>query len=405
VGAHLLRLQPNRIAFVACGAIIALACLVAPGLVTSSGSARTRSFIPAAALIRPFAVEQAPEKVLALRSADIEWVREQVQPPDDGRLTPSLCMHLMHLHGTEKETPLPGGARRARLIDVLLNDGLGKKCFGQSVLLQTRHGVRFASDSRSFRAEEAHRDQILAGLAALGIPLSHPVILAGGDFTVGDLLNDSLAEFHLGQAELAWTADAYLHYLPPAKNWSNRFGERFSFDDLIIELLRRPVNGAPCFGMHLIGALTKAARIDSEVHALSPAIRSRLHDLLRRLAADCPREQQSDGSWAFDWYGDVIPVIPRPFDHSTANIPRGRLLMTAHVVEWLQILPSELQVSPGVRRRAALWLLDRLRNAGKPSSLEDFCPNSHAARVILRWATVEPAEESDKLLNMDPKPT
>src|SRR5207302_3298465 len=97
---------------------------------------------------------------------------------------------------------------------------------------------------------ELHRDQTLAAFAELGLPLSFTLQGDGGTGTLRDVLDDSLANFHLGQKELAWTALAYALYLPPVKSWINRYGERFGFDQLVSEMLDRPLDAESCGGTH-----------------------------------------------------------------------------------------------------------------------------------------------------------
>ena len=382
------RASPRRLSVLVLGCIVlALLFPFFPNMARPVSEGR--SFIPKNVPPTPHRILARSEELLPLSSEDQNWVCRQVQPPADGRLTPSLCVHLMHLHGLDKDVGAKSDSCcRPLLLDILLNEELGIRYFGHSVLLKTRYGVRVAPRSTSFSSEEAHRDQCLAGLAALGIPLSHPVFLRVGCASVRDLLNESIARFHLGQDELAWTAQAYALYLPPAHEWSNCFDERFTFDDLVEELLRTPVNEASCFGMHLIYSLTTIARVDGERQILSAHVRSQLLDRLRKLVSDCSRKQQPEGYWMFDWHREVAPYAAHPYAHSSVDTTYGRLLMTSHVAEWLLILPEDMQVSRKVQRRAAEWLITRLRRSNNIEQLVGFCPFTHAAYAVRHCANV-----------------
>jgi len=377
------RTPPITAVFAAC-MLAALAWFITPFVVRSDE--RARSFVPVEAPTKPVELRGATPKLLSLSPQQCVWVRNRVQPPDDGRLTPSMCLHLMLLHGTEMEVKTPRSNLCASLLDTILNDQLGAEFFGAPALLKTRYGLRFRPNSPVDGSSEAHRDQCLAALGELEVPLGHPVLLGNEELAVRDILNDSLATFHLAQDDIAWTAQAYAAYLPPACSWRNSFNEPFSFDDLTVELLDRPVNETSCFGMHLLISQAAIARADEQIKILSPVVRSRLIRRISDVVAACVASQGPDGSWGPEWYGDTVRHSPMPA--SDPPFEGARLLMTAHVADWIQALPAELKVPGAVRRRAGESLIACLRSASQKELSELFCPYSHAACTVLRWAGV-----------------
>jgi hypothetical protein len=149
---------------------------------------------------------------------------------------------------------------------ILTHQAHAEKFFGESLLFQTRNGVRYrlpSSGSPANEEGESHRDLFLATFAELGLPLSTPLNIATGSFTLRDLLRDSVANFDLQQQEIVWTAVAYCLYLPPQNRWQNRDEMWFTFDDLANELLHRPLREGTCGGAHLLFAMTFLARVDS----------------------------------------------------------------------------------------------------------------------------------------------
>lgn len=222
-----------------------------------------------------------------------------------------------------------------------------------------------------------HRDQTLAALAEFGVALDVPLEAEDGTFAVRDLLRTSLNEFHLGQQEISWTASAYIAYLPPQTRWQNRYGEQFSFDRLVEEIMQRSLATESCGGTHLVMALTKAARMDHEVIAiLDPAVRGRLVGYLRGKVSEAVGSQLEDGSWPHCWSpsGSVPPdreFTPEPTDTNAVTI-------TGHLLEWFHLLPEDLKPPAGTVKAGTVWMRSKLRSAPRESVTKDFCPYTHA---------------------------
>src|SRR6185437_11410072 len=152
--------------------------------------------------------------------------------------------------------------------------------------IPVRTGVRFPTVPADHRlataGDESHRDQGLACLAQLGLPLSHPLQVDGLPYALKDVLQDSLANFDMHQKELEWTGMAYALYLPPLRQWRNRFGQSFSFDDLTEELLGRSLLHSPCGGSHRLILLTTLHRLDKQHPILSAKVRIELDQFLKK---------------------------------------------------------------------------------------------------------------------------
>jgi hypothetical protein len=233
-----------------------------------------------------------------------------------------------------------------------------------------------------------HRDQTLAALAESGVALNAPIDAEDGTFEVRDLLRTSLGEFHLGQKEISWTATAYISYLPPQTTWQNRYGEQFSFNDLVEEIMRRPLTQESCGGIHLVMALTKAARVARELTILDLGLRGRLDGYLRVKVAEAVDAQLDDGSWPLCWSptGSVWPdgeSTPEPNDTT-------RVAITGHLLEWFHLLPADLKPPTRTVKAGTLWMCSKLRSSSKDMVTKDFCPYTHAV-VSLDLAASAPA--------------
>jgi hypothetical protein len=295
----------------------------------------------------------------------------------------SYCCHLLRLYGLKpfRHPLFSSGSEVAR---ILTDHALSHEFFGEPILFKTRTGVRYHdSVTQKDLTGENHRDICIATFAEVGLPLSTPVTTEDASFTLADLLRDSVENFDIKQQELAWTGVAYAMYLRQ-RQWSNRYGESFTFDDLAHELMRTPLEDVSCGGTHLLYALTVLLRAKGSSEYLSESVRDELLQYLRRQAIVATQTQSNDGSWDLNWH-----VVSKP-DSSDAILPASNvqlptLLVTGHLLEWLELLPQDLQPSSDVYVRAAQWLCRSLESASV-NSMRDYCPLVHAllaARALI----------------------
>jgi hypothetical protein len=359
---------------------------------------RTTSHAVSDGLVRPnepLRIQPVVQASLEVSPEDWEWIRRQMQPLERVQSSVSLGLHLLRVHGRAGKFADPVFSSGDAIIKLLTDQKASTDYFGRPALIRTRHGIRFPTNpydpSRPGIGEsekESHRDQCLSAFGELGIPLSFPLTVDGQPYELRDVLRDSIANFYLSQRELNWTALAYILYLPPEKTWVNRYGERFSFDDLAEELLRRPLDQAACAGTHLTITLTMLERADELTPILTEPIRARLHERLRRDVEAAVRNQQADGHWSLAWH--VGPGQPNADEGS----PAARLLASSHVMEWMMYLPASHRVPVETGMRGALWLYKQLREAAARDKEVYFCPYSHASIVLRAVArpTLHPVE-------------
>lgn len=221
-----------------------------------------------------------------------------------------------------------------------------------------------------------HRDQTLAALAESQVPLSAVINLENGTFHVYDLLRTSLHEFDLNQEEISWTATTYACYLPPQTTWRNRFGEQYSFDDLVEEIIRRPCTRESCGGTHMVMALTKLVKVDRELHILSAEVRGRLIEYLRNKLFEAVSTQFTDGSWPLSWSPSGFVAGSASFTPAETDI--ARITVTGHLIEWFHLLPSGMKPPARSVETGTLWIQSKLRSSSKMTITENFCPYTHA---------------------------
>ena len=227
--------------------------------------------------------------------------------------------------------------------------------------LRTWRGLETAPLANGDRSE--HRDQTLSTLAELDVALNWTFGTGDGSLPVADLLTTSISEFHLDQKEISWTVSAYASYLPPQTVWWNRYGEEFSFDTVVEEMMARKLNRESCRGLHLVMTLTKILRIDRNETILAPEVREDLNAYTHDKLAEAVESQLDDGSWPLLWsrsgFSDIIEYTP---EDSNVN----RVLVTGHMLEWLQMLPNDIKPPIDVVKAGSLWVLENLRLCRSP---------------------------------------
>ncbi|HEY4309370.1 MAG TPA: hypothetical protein VGN12_07960 [Pirellulales bacterium] len=278
------------------------------------------------------------------------------------------------------------------VIRALTDHRFSERIFGEQVYLQTRSGLRYReidTYSRSTQNGENHRDICLASFAELGLPLTTPVTIPDGSLSLQDLLRDSIENFDIKQRELAWTAIAYVLYLAPHQEWTNRYGESFTFDDLANALIQTPFRQVSCGGAHLLYAQTILRRVDSLTMCLSDSVREALIQHLREAVIAIVESQHEEGYWTLEWH-NALKRSSDANDGASGKELEARLVATGHLLEWLELLPVEDQPSAEVFRRAARWICGTLgQNFQEAKNPDGFCPRVHALCAVRGLICVE----------------
>jgi hypothetical protein len=370
-------------------ASLGLLFLVAAGLLGYQCATAKSSTLSSPLRLRtsPISISLHPQRCLRIAEEDLRKIRDQVQPLDEG-LSASLYLHALRVFGLDfayQRGPLASSRETLRLFS---DDVFGRRILGTALLVTTPRGIR-CTPHRNQGARESHRDYCLAVLSELGTPISFPITIAGKSFTFKDMLADSLANCHLGQEEIEWTALTYAMWLPPERTWVNKFGDSFSFDQLAVELMQRPLDETTCAGTHVVQAMIVLARVDREECAiLSPEVRSKLLDRLATIVREIEATQAADGSWGPDWCGRLVDRADAGYEKGDWSVDSGgveaRLLATSHIPELLMLLPEELRLSEERLARSGGWLHAQLKGVSSDFVRSNFCPCTHGALVLQR---------------------
>jgi hypothetical protein len=294
------------------------------------------------------------------------------------RLTLSDSLHLLMLFGPKAELPNSRNHRALKLLDVVTNCAVGDAVLLGRYFRATKHGIRCTGPSG---LGEAHPDQCLATLALLGLPLSREIVIDNRTYHIADLLNDSTHVFYLQNEQLSWTLVAYAHYMHGTANWTNAFGQTYSIDNLVAELMSRSLSSEPCGGAHrLVGLSSVLASVRrGQINCKESTVES-ISAYLRMAYDAVAASQLSSGAIDDAWSSR----LDRDHRHDPPSIPKASIIVTGHLAGWLCSLSSDIADARALRLRMCRWLKNQLNSATPEQILADVCPYTHAI-LAARW--------------------
>lgn len=318
-----------------------------------------------------------------------EFVVSDCIVPSDHQLGVSDCLHLLKVYGCDIVVRSDRG-KVIPVLEILTDADKGASVFGETPIIKTPYGVRFPTtavgDDR--QSDETHRDQCLATFADLGLSLNTPIYVGHQKYSLLNVLQDSMANFHLKQTELEWSAVAYAKYLAPVtRQWTNRYGESYTFDSLAMEILNRPWERQSCGGLHCLMSLSALYRVDREHKILTNSVRTEVRAKLLEFAKIAISRQAENGSFHPGWtipaghleFGDL------PYRHQTIS-QDAYVLATGHACEWLLELKrdDDFDIPDKQLTNAVSWLSMMLKQSTAAVRWKSFCAWSHAVGVVSR---------------------
>jgi hypothetical protein len=260
---------------------------------------------------------------------------------------------------------------------------------GRGVAVRTQEGFYTCS----------HTDHTLASLAEIGTPLSFPIITPSRTATFRDMVEQSLRDFSLNQAEYEWSAMTYALFLPPTKQWITSEKQLVDFDLVADRIMRESLPRGVCMAQHRLYTLVIFLRVNEQFSILSDATRQRilqfLGDATKRLVA----HQHEDGFWNDEWpYSAPLTREPTARDGDRLT---ERILATGHVMEWWAMAPEQVQPPRDKLVAAGQWLVRIIDGLSDEQVLRDYTYVSHVARALALWRKHEAFEV---LRNVSPKP-
>jgi hypothetical protein len=242
----------------------------------------------------------------------------------------------------------------------------------------------------------SHVDHLLATLAELGTPLAQPIRTPAGETTYRAMLEQSLEDFSLNQAEYEWSSLAYALFLPPVDRWFTSEGQEVTFGRLAARVMRERLPSGVCSAHHRLHALTVMLRVDDlmasagESRILTAEERQDILRFLTEVTRLLVAHQHADGFWNFSWPFSA-PASPEASSEDGDRLG-DRIIATGHALEWWSLAPEEVLPPRDTVVRAAGWVVrtvDALPDDGIQANISFL---SHAGRALAQWRGGEPID-------------
>lgn len=314
-----------------------------------------------------------------------------------GRLPINILLHALRLppktweqiHLTNRYGEVKRWSREEAL-NILLDDSRFMKdsmIGGGTLFSRSEKGVRVGTiGGFSYGASEtlAHFGALGDLFGELGLSSGRKIVTADAfEGNIADILHDDAFRVTT-DAELEWVISGLARY-SNGSCWTNRFGERMSFDLLVSRLLAQSPGVGACCGTHVPATLVTVLHANNSRRLVSGATASRIRARLKQFSAALEFCQTSSGGWQWNW-AEHMPngIVPgRPPEYTNELV--AMMVVTGHHLEWVALAPADCRPPARVLERATEFLLNQHPHY-KPLVQQDwhlYSPLSHAVNALL----------------------
>lgn len=191
---------------------------------------------------------------------------------------------------------------------------------------------------------QGHQDQFVGEIAQWGVPIDTKVLLFGKEYTLRDFLNEIKAHARVGVGqELSWAIVALGHYYGTDIEWTNGFGEKLRFRELVKSEVDASIDQAACGGTHRLFGLTWVYHIHRRKGGMDEGVWKEVADKLAHHQALAKKYQNSDGSLSSNYFRGP----------GTTQDLQERLGSSGHILEWLSTALSDEELKSDWVQNAA----------------------------------------------------
>lgn len=207
--------------------------------------------------------------------------------------------------------------------------------------LPTEYGVDV--ETGEMFVSQGHQDQFIAEMAQCGLPADRVFRVSGKEYTFRDFVRHSQMRARVtANQELSWTILVVGQYLGTDLAWTNSYGEKLHFEDLVRYEVDAKVEQAACGGTHRLFGL-------NWVYNLHLREGGKRVGVWKDLAAEQVRYQQRarqyqnpEGSFSTDFFRGP----------GNAADMQLRMNTTGHILEWLAYSLPEAELRQEWMERA-----------------------------------------------------
>lgn len=204
--------------------------------------------------------------------------------------------------------------------------------------IPTQHGLDVETNAAEMFVSQGHQDQFVAEMAQWGIRADTKFRVHGKDYTFMDFVRHSQMRARVtANQELSWTILIVGHYLGTDISWTNAYGEKLHFEDLVRYELAQPMKPPPpvaCGGTHRLFGLSWVYHLHLTKGGRKTGVWKDVADFLDRHKELAKKYQSSDGSLSTDFFQK----------HGTSTDMQQRIYSTGHTFEWLALALTDAEL-------------------------------------------------------------
>jgi hypothetical protein len=192
---------------------------------------------------------------------------------------------------------------------------------------------------------QGHADQFVAEMTQLGMKLDRNFKIDGKDYAFAQFLRATKANARVKPgSELTWTIVVVGQFDGTKCSWTNKYGDKLKYEDLVRFELNEPVELGACGGTHRLFGLTWALFLHMREGGKVEGLWAEVAQHLKKYETIAHDTQNPGGLFSTSYFqgrGNVADVSQR-------------IATSGHILEWLSLWLSDEELKSPWMQEAAL---------------------------------------------------
>jgi hypothetical protein len=182
---------------------------------------------------------------------------------------------------------------------------------------------------------QGHQDYFIAEMSTWRMSPKLKFKVYGKDYTFQDFINHTKMRASVTRnQELSWALIVIGQYLGTDLQWTNAYGEKLRFEDLVRYELDQPINEAACGGTHRLYGLNYVYHLHLEHGGRTEGVWKEVVERTKKYRDLAKKYQNPDGSFSTEFFAGPGNAEDRP----------QRIYTTGHMLEFLCLALSDAEI-------------------------------------------------------------
>jgi hypothetical protein len=191
---------------------------------------------------------------------------------------------------------------------------------------------------------QGHQDQFIAEMAQWGMTPDRPFVVLGKEYTFQDFITHAKMRARVTEKqELSWAILIIGHFYGTDVEWTNGYGEKLRFEDVVRYELAAPMETAACGGTHRLFGLSWVHHLHLRNGGRPAGAWKDVADNTARHVELARKYRNPDGSFSTNFFRGP----------GTSGDLQLRMNTSGHILEWLALALSDAELRQGWVQEAA----------------------------------------------------